>query len=458
MGLTASASSNAQLLMSDLTFHLATVAIGALCVWLFWIIGYGPGRAPRYVRRRTPWLVLNTLLVTTAAHLLMLAPPPPAGTPCVASQRVWGPLEMVVSCDSIEFVRVAEHPRALSTSFRQTRPLQPMSAALLSRAQVGYGPHLPPAWFSFVVLNFAALVTALMVFRELVAPKGTAAAVAVAILGVFLTFNNVVKGFFWSAHTQMWNVLMPLVSIAISVAFLRQPDRDWRFMLATGALLGIAWLAYPSMVICAVAAIAASMLGFRINGAHPRWRHVLGKWSLFLALVAAPMVIWISVLITMTGNLNFPEVQGFRQFVWVLDSWRTGGIGAVQQQARLFLGEFATHLWPGLWPALVLLAMALLAGRVSPRRLRAAITARSLTLTAAIITLVLCLGFFALMGFYRQRLEFNVVVSVFVMASVILIGVIERMASRLAAVTLLVVMAGAMAYITAAVVRVGPYV
>ena len=444
--------------MSDLTFHLATVAIGALCVWLFWIIGYGPRRATGYVRRRATWLVLNALLVTTAAHLLMLAPPPPAGTPCVASQRVWGPLEMVVSCDSIEFVRVAEHPGALSTSFRQTRPLQPMGAALLSRAQVGYGPHLSPAWFSFVVLNFVTLVTALMVFRELMAPVGRAAAVAVAILGVFLTFNNVVKGFFWSAHTQMWNVLMPLVSIAISVAFLRQPDRDWRFMLAAGALLGIVWLAYPSMVICAVAAIAASLLGFRIDDMHPRWVHVLGKWSVFLALVAAPMVIWISVIITRTGNLNFPEVQGFRQFVWIVDSWRMGGIASVQQQARLFLGEFVTHLWPGLWPVLVLLTIAVLAGSVPPRRLRAAITARALTLTAALITLILSVGFFALMGFYRQRLEFNVVVPVLVIASVILIGVIERMASGPAAVTLLVVMGAAIAYITAAVVRVGPYV
>lgn len=444
--------------MSDLTFHLATFAIGALCVWLFSIIGYGPGRAPRYVRRRAQWLVLNALLVTTAAHLLMLAPPPPAGTPCVASQRVWGPLEMVVSCDSIEFVRVAEHPGALSTSFRQTRPLQTMGAALLSRAQVGYGPHLSPAWFSFVVLNFVTLVTALMVFRELVAPEGRAAAVAVAILGVFLAFNNVVKGFFWSAHTQMWNVLMPLVSIAISVAFLRQPDRDWRVMLAAGALLGIAWLAYQSMIICAVAVIAAGMLGFRINDTHPRWPHVLGKWSVFLALVVAPMVIWISVIITMTGNLNFPEVQGFRQFVWILDSWRMGGIESVQQQAGLFLGEFVTHLWPGLWPALVLLTIAVLAGSVSARRLRAAIAARALTVTAALITLILCLGFFALMGFYRQRLEFNVVVPVFVIASVILIGLIERIAPKPAAVTVLVVMAAALAYITAAVDRVGPYV
>lgn len=490
--------------ISDAQFYLATVLVLALCVLLFWVVGYDPRRALSYLRRNAAWVALNALLVIVAAHALLLAPPPPADTPCVESHHVWGPLMMVLTCDSYEFVRTARHPGRLSMSgsVRQSRPLEILIASLLTLAEVPnpesrshraapeqnlaldgqndkpcenciqtilgypYGVRLQPGWLPFVILNFFVLLVALMLFRRLNAPVTSAAVVAVAVLGVFLVFNSVVKGFFWSAHTQMWNVLMPLISISLSAAFLRHPARSWRFMIATGALLGIASLAYASLVVCAPVAIAAILLGFWINRERPPLLSLIGKICLFVGAFAAPSVIWINILLMRSGTYYHFEFQECRQFVWIYDYWRAGGATALENrlvcgqrlQTQSFLGEFFMHLWNGMWPALVLLAIALIVGVMSPARLKETLRARSAILGAAAITLVMCLGFFALMGFYRDRLEFNVVVPAFVIASVIVTGLLERVPRKQTIVTIVLLVVAAAGYIIAALVRVGSYV
>ena len=447
----------AQFPISDAAFYLATPVVLGLVVFLFRVVGYDPHRAPDYLRRNARWIALNAVLVIVAAHALMLAPPPPPGSPCAESHRVWGPLEMVVSCDSYEFVADASHPGRLSitNSYRQTRPLGIMVASLLTLAErPPYVQLLQPGWLSFVILNFVLLLVALVLFRRLNAPASSAAAVAVAVLATFLTFNDVVKGFFWSAHTQMWNVLLPLISIALSLAFLRRPERSWRFMTATGALLGIGSLAYASLLVCLPVTITSIALGFWINHERPPLLSLFGKLCLFLGAFAAPMMIWTSIIKRTTGSFYYAETQCCRMFVWILDSWKAGGAQALQRQTQAFLGDFLIHLWHVLWPALVLLAITLLVGIMSPPRLKATIRERSLTLAAAAITLVVCLGFFALIGFYRHRLAFPVVVPVLVIASVIITALLERMPKKETVVTILLVVIAAGGFITSALVRI----
>jgi hypothetical protein len=451
--------------ISDAAFYLATPVVLALVVLLFWVVGYDPRRALDYLRRNARWIGLNAVLVIIAAHALMLSPPPPAGSPGVASHRVWGPLQMVVNFDSFEFVADARHPGRLSIpgSYRQTRPLGIMVASLLTLAErPPYVQLLQPGWLSFVILNFVLLLVALMLFRRLNAPASSVAAVAVAILGTYLTFNDVVKGFFWSAHTQMWNVLMPLISIALSLCFLRHPERSWRFMTATGALLGIGSLAYGNLLVCVATAIASIGIGFWIDRTRPQLLKLFGKLCLFLGVFAAPMMIWTSIIKRTTGSFYYAEADCCRMFVWIYDYWKAGGAIALENPAfgpRLqtqlsFLGEFVMHLWHVLWPALILLAIALLVGVMSLPRLKATIKERSRTLTATVITLVMCLCFYLLMGFYRHRLEFNIVVPVIVMATVIFTGLLERMTRKETVVTMLLVVIAAGSCITSALMRI----
>jgi hypothetical protein len=185
---------------------------------------------------------------------------------------------------------------------------------------------------------------------------------------------------------------------------------------------------------------------------------LLGKICCFLAAFAAPLVLWVQIIMMTTGSFYNAEIEDCQMFSWILDAWRAGGAGTLITKAQPFLAEFFMHLWTVVWPALLLLAIVLLVGYKSLPRLRETIKERSHSLIASLITMVVCFAFFGLMGFYRDRLEFNVVVPIIVIAGIILSGLLERMPRRQVVVTLFLVAAVALGYIVTALVRVGPYV
>ena len=444
--------------------YLAALGAIAFCVVLFRIAGHDIRRAPRYLVNNWRWIVMSAVTIIVATHALLLAPTPPAGSQCVETQHVGGPLNIVLSCDSYQFITSAREPANLLgyRSWNQARPLGVVAASLLTLVEsrfsgvlgYPYGVKHQPGWLSYVVLNFILLMVALMIFRRLNRPLTTTGAAMVAVLCTFLVFNDVVKGFFWSAHTQMWNVLMPLISISLSNMFLRRPIRSWLFMFTTGLLLGIGFLSYGSLVICLAAVIVSVVLGLWINRDRPSLPALIGKLAVFLLAFAVPVSIWIALVKRVSGVFFSPEAEIFRQFVWILDSWRAGGMPALLSQTRIFLGAFFVHFGNVVWPALVLLAIVLVVRIVAPDRLRETIKDRSLMLGAAAITLVIAAVFYALMGFYRNRLEFNVVMPLLVIASVLLTGVIERLPRRQTVLTITLVVIAAVAFIASALVRV----
>lgn len=433
--------------------YMATLAAIAFCAALLWVVGYDLRRAPRYLVNNWRWIAMNAVLIIVAAHALLLAPVPPPGSHCVETKHV-GPLQMVLSCDSYEFIASARDPARLLEyrAWNQARPLGVVAASLLTLVESRWINH--PGWLSYVVLNFVLLLVALMMFRRLNAPVTATGAAMVAILGTFLVFNDVVKGFFWSAHTQMWNVLMPLISISLSYAFLRRPVRSWLFMTAGGLLLGIGFLAYGSLVVCVAAIVISIGLGLWINRERPSLPGLIGRLCLFLVAFAAPALIWIGLVKRVSGAFFSPEAEIFRQFVWMLDSWRAGGIEALLHQARIFFLDFFVHVANVIWPALVLLVIVLVVRILSSDGLRETIRSRSLTLTAAGITLVICVVFYALMGFYRNRLEFNVVMPLVVIASVLLTGVLEHLPKKQTILTMTLVVLAAVVFIASALLRV----
>lgn len=434
--------------------YLATLGALALCAVLFAITGYDLRRAPRYLLNNSRWLVFSAVLIIFAAHALMLAPVPPAGSHCVETQHVGGPFNMVLSCDSHQFVVHARKPARLLEyrSWNQARPLGVVAASLLTLVETRW--TIAPGWLSYVVLNFLLLLIALMLFRRLHEPLTTIGIALVAVMSVFLVFNDVVKGFFWSAHTQMWNVLMPLISISLAHAFLRRPVRGWLFMTATGLLLGIGFLAYGSLVVSMVSVVVSVGFGLWINRERPAVANLAGKLALFVIGFAAPVLIWIALVRRVAGVFFSPEAEIFRQFVWMLDSWRAGGVATLLDQSRRFLVEFMVHFINVAWPALMLFAIVLVIYVLAPQELRETIKQRSLVLTAALITLVISAVFYSLMGFYRNRLEFNVVMPLLVIASLLLTTTLDRLRKPQIALTITLVVLAASVFAGSALVRV----
>ena len=440
--------------IGDFQFYSATAVILVLALFLVSVAGYDLRNLPRHFRCNIRWITFSAALVAGAACALSLAPIPPAGSHCVETHQLWGPMEIVLSCDSHEFIMNARHPGRLSmqNSWNQSRPLQIMVAAVLTLADAPNPQNCySPGWLPFVLINFVLLLCALMVFKRLMNPVGTSAVIATALLGIFLVFNDVVKGFFWSAHTQMWNVFMPLLSISLSLTLLERPIRSWGFMVATGGLLGIALLAYPSLAVCAVSVVAAIALGY-CRDPKASITSLLGKVGVFLVVFFLPMALWISIIKWKVGNFYFAEAQSsFREFIWIADSWQAGGVTAILDKSKIFVYEFLLIFFEVTWPILVLLAIVLL---VPAQRLNAVIKARSRLLEAVAITFVVCFCFFALIGFYRNRLAFNAAVPIFIVASALLVAALERIPRQRAVIILLSIGVVSVGYVTSALVGV----
>jgi hypothetical protein len=410
------------------------------------------------------WAAISTVLVAVAAFALLFAPAPPDGSDCVYTYRLSGSMRMVMSCDSDEFIVVAQHPERLleKDSYRQSRPLVPAAAALMTRVEPSFvrrritedtPPH-EPGWLSYVALNLVVLVGALAIFRRLIAPPSTLGTAAVGILTAFLLFNDVVKGFFWSAHTQMWNVLMPLIAISLSRTQLDRPERSWRFIVTTGLLLGLGALAYASMLVCAISAAISIPVGFWINRQRPAPAPLMLQSGLLLGAFAVPTLIWIAIVTSTAGGFSISEAKEFHEFIWILERFREGGTPALLAQSAVFAAEFGTRLWEALWPVLVLLMMVLIPALASPSHLAAVLRGRSRLLLACAITSILCLGFFGAIGFYRTRLAFNVVIPLVVGASAIITSMLERQSRGLAFTTVLLAGSTAAGYIASALLRI----
>jgi predicted membrane-bound mannosyltransferase len=77
---------------------------------------------------------------------------------------------------------------------------------------------------------------------------------------------------------------------------------------------------------------------------------------------------------------------------------------------------------------------------------------------SALLTAMSCFGFFGLMWFYRSRLEFNIVVPLFVLAGIFLRDILEKGPAQGAARQLILPGLAAFAYITVALVTINwPY-
>jgi hypothetical protein len=455
--------------------YVGTIVTLGVIAALFVAIGFTPRRCLRWLKDHVWLTALYTGLTLVVVHLLFFAPPVGPKHFCAYVVHLNDTLSFGLSCDSDEFIRIARHPGEISRegSFRQGRPLIPMVAALgtlvehpsldrhtkpapdvsgctgclQSALGVPYQYLNQPGWLPYVFLNLVVLVVAVLTFDRLVRRTGTGVSIPVLLLSVLLLANVVTKNFFWSAHTQMWNILMPIACVTACAAIMRNPERSWQFMSAVGLLIGLGTLAYGTIVLLLPAIVLAGAVGRRLRG-----ERVLTSAAALAAVVATvgtliPPVAWRVLLVERTGRYYDPETRDYRQFVWMWDAFKDGGVTRLLNQTDTMLREFWPHLWVVSWPPLLLLGVVLLITGIAQLSLHEIAVSRREEFLAVAVTLLLALPFFALQGFYRDRLAFNVAVPIVIAVGLIAVEV-TRMAPRAHAVALNVALGcGALGYL-----------
>ena len=397
-------------------------------------------------------------------YLTLLSPPTSmeeVSTRCAGTRivSVAADHQFVYNCDSRVFMQAGEAPSELLEEHhvRQSRPLYVVTASIMSVpfrvvAPIGDTVVGKPVFLAYLTMNAALLVAAGVIFDRLVGPP----LLATSALGALLVANYLVKAFLWTPHTQMFNVLTPLVGVALVFAAVRH-----RWSIPSTALIGlgigIASLAYGAFIGVAVAVALGILAGHWGDGS---WRRAAPRVSALLIGFAIPQVLWMTLARLVAGSYYSHELASGitprRPFLWVWDSLDEGP-AQLASTAWANLVDFTTVSAPVVWAPLtlvvVLVAVAYLTGvRVD------SLTQRDRVLLLAVALMFVCyVPFLYLGGFYRWRLSWSLVPLLLLLAAQLTRLASNELTRRRAALLTCGVLAFCAAWIGVTLATPGPY-
>lgn len=339
--------------------------------------------------------------------------------------RLTGYAGFVLNWDSPDFLRLARHPTQLFVAgeSRQSRPLYVLATsavhAVAALALPGKPKHiaLDPAYVACVVVNFMTLWASVVAFQWLCA--GCAWPLGVWLGAVLLVVNDVVKVFFWTPHTQMFNALVPVTMMCLCRWAMTTAELRTTTLAVLGFCAGLLLLAYGSFGLAPFILLLALLFRRPFD-----WRDFL-RVIPFGAAFVVPLLGWLALVNALTGEFYSHEFGKHRQFIWIVDFWRQGRLDDL---APFVVSLFARVTAQAMWFPLALAGLAYLAS------VRTGVTTADIppghraVVRAAILTLVCLVPFFAFLGAYSSRLSWNFVPPTLVLAVVLASVSRERVA------------------------------
>jgi hypothetical protein len=385
-----------------------------------------PGRPSASLARRTGPL----LALLLAACLSMWRAPAPRGQPDVEYwghyARVGPGLGFIVNHDSYGYLDVAQAPGRLllPQEVRQSRPLYallgavvgyPLTAALGLAGCLGLAPAWLPAelrfygfYSGYVLLNGLTLLASLLLFSRLfdALTAGRGEAWQCYGLAWILVANPITKAFFWTAHQQMLAFLVPLFCLWLALRLAARPLPVGR--LAGGAMaLGLLPLVYGSFVL----AWPALAYGLVRRAGGQRWGSLAGRLALSALLFGLPTLAWIALLRAHGTTYYNHEAVRYHQLVWLPEAWARPWPEFSAEVLTKLRGYVASLQVMGAW---LLVGIGLLVATWWRQR-RAA--AQGWPLASPLLPPAIgpalgwvagCfISFFALLGYYPERLAYT---------------------------------------------------
>jgi len=370
---------------------------------------------------------------------------------CVVNVHLIGPFGVTLNCDTQQFLRLATDFSAIyePDSIRQSRPGLIYIASLVAKPLVPLSeitfnllkpaakhPDIPqerlnlglrafiPAYIAYILINFALMVGTFHLLWHIVRDAvGTASASSLGAFGagLLLIFNDVVKGFLLSPHSQLFNIFVPTLCLWVfhQTWVNNLFYRPGMFVLAIGTAIGFASYA-PFALVAPCMFVPAAVQAWR-NRHKPGliWHSVL-RALIFLAIMVAPNTLWYLHVKNVTHGFYVVEVVKYRLFIWMFDVYQAEGAFSVFLQLlhniAILTGQAMIHALPAIAIAAIAFGWVKAAG-VSLRELTARLA--PLICGAALVS-SLFLVFYTTAGRITPRLAIAAAPPVIVLASTIL--------------------------------------
>ena len=437
------------------------------------------------VDRAWCWFLFGLALLLTGFLIGPRVLPDKQQETCVGNVELPRPLGFSLNCDSPQFTWLARDPAGLlePQNARQARPGLILAAAFLqtplSAVAPPGGPPKPaesglrnpqeisasvardlPAYLAYVMLNFGILGASFLVLRKVLEGIGGARkhdawrTMIIVAAGLLLVANDVTKAFVWSPHTQLFNIMVPIMAVHATLRVWSGSLLDRRFAAALGLAVGFGMTAYPVFVVIPVCCLLPGLVLILREKLPRLQRAAVVNLALLLALSALPSALWYAFVRTVTGDFfHFEMAQG--EVVWMADAWAKGA-DVLLGTWLSYAGELIAFAAP---QAIPVMALAAVVAWVTVRHhcplavLRAAHPA----MLAGLYVSVATLGFYASVGWIAERLAYPMMPPLLAGAAAAAIAVLPQLKERgrreLAAGALL----AAVAQISYVIIKDGPW-
>lgn len=400
-------------------------------------------------------VLVSVIAVGIGTQLLLFAPGQPhlrLATPV----RLAGGRFYPLNADSPYFMHLAHNPGLVLKPHapRQSRPGYAALAALSTRL---FGPgarylgldrlfrERDSAYIPLILINVALLMTAAVLLVLLLRRLGAPPIVVVPALAFLLVINDLTKAFFWTPHLQMFALLVPMATIAISTWVLRTRP-DWRALAALGFAVGLAALVYGSVVIT-VAVVTVLLLLHSRN----QWRRVGVLWAAF----ALPQLAWVVVCEIFAGSYYNQETSVYHEFVWLPQAAVRGPHVLYQWVRADFLVSARAVLVTAGLPLLLLLGL-VVAAILAGIRLAPATEDERRILVGTGVTLGISVLFFFAIGGGTPRISYYVLPPILLLIGWVTAKLIASPVVKWRFATLAIPVAS-IAFITQEIAKHGPY-
>lgn len=449
-----------------------------------------------HVPVRNPWIrrawlafVAALLLILTGALIGPRVPTDQQVKQCVGNVDLPGPFGFGLNCDGPVFMALAREPAGLlrKGNTRQSRPgiillaavlEKPLALVLADRDRpvdrfqpdwTDNAQHIAeafqvdlPAFLAYLLLNVGVLLLVFGCLGRILLPERRATGPEAGLwlaTGVLLCTNDVTKAFLLAPHTQLLNILAPVLAVeAARRTWLGALERT-RFAIGLGLAVGVGMLTYAVFAVV-VAAVGVAWLA-RVyhwrtmatslrNAAPvpesiapafarptaeikrvyllPIHAHSFANLALLTLLAALPSFAWIQFVKAKTGEF-FSQELAMGQIVWMRDAWHEGA-AVLAHKWWEHLRDLLKLAAPQAVPVLALLVLAGVVAALRWRTVRSALRQALPLLTTCVLVAWLAASFYTCVGLINERLAFTVVPALLVLGGALLVTLAKALPLR----------------------------
>lgn len=285
--------------------------------------------------------------------------------PCTRVINVTESLNVLINCDSALFMKDADQPIRLfnGQSGYQDRPLNAITAHVISRFISSLGitnqqltvtgnsgspyTYSTNIYIAYILINIFVLILAIsLLFKvyieykpEISLSKLNESNVIALNLLLLVGLNEITKTFFWTPHSQLFNLLFPSMSIfLLSKVYKTCSIKEYAIKVISIVILSFF---YPLFLIMILILLLYKNIKLPFK--------VVTSFFAAISYFSYPKVIEL-----LGGKYRNPQVDEFRQFYWPFD------ILAGRESASLFFIQIRELIWSvPVYPVLVLIAISL---------------------------------------------------------------------------------------------------